>query len=93
MWRNNLVLITTKLSNHKTLFQKCISIKNEKTEVEMKKPVYLALPISDINKIAMYDICYNYINPKHKNNTVLYYMDIDTFLAHIKTEDVNKNIA
>ena len=41
----------------------------------------------------MYEFWYDYINPKYQQNAKLCYMDTDNFIIHIKTEDVDENIA
>ena len=41
----------------------------------------------------MYKFCYGYIKPKYQYNAKLCYMDTDSFIMHIKTEDVYKDIA
>jgi len=40
----------------------------------------------------MYDFHYNYIKPKYNENVQLNYMDTDSFLYTIKTEDFYKDI-
>ena len=41
----------------------------------------------------MYEFWYDYIEPKYQNNAKLCYMDIGSFIIHIKTEDFYKDIA
>ena len=55
-----------------------------KTEVKMNKPIYLSMPILDINKTLMYKLWYDYIKPKYGDRTKLCYMDTDSFIIHIK---------
>ena len=62
----------------------------EKAKVKMKKPVYLGLSILEISKILMYEFWYDYIQPKYQDNVKLSYMDTDSFIAHIKTEDFHE---
>ena len=59
----------------------------------MNKPVYLGLLILDLSKILMYGFQYDYLKPKYSENVKLCYMDTDSFIAHIKTEDIYKDIA
>ena len=59
----------------------------------MNKLVYLGFSILEINKTLIYEFWYNYIQPKYQNNTKLCYMDTDSFIIHIKTEDVYKDTA
>ena len=41
----------------------------------------------------MYEFWYDYIKSKYQNNAKLFYMDTDSFITHIKTEDFYKDIA
>ena len=41
----------------------------------------------------MYKFWYDYIKPKYGDNVKLCYMDTDSFIMHIKTEDFYKGIA
>ena len=54
----------------------------------MNKPVYLGLLILELIEIVMYDFCYDYINPKYKEKSKLCYMDTDSFIVYIKTDDI-----
>ena len=65
----------------------------KKTEVKMNKPIYLGQAILDISKTLMYEFWYDYIKPKYGDKMRLCYMDTDSFIMHIKTEDFYKDIA
>ena len=41
----------------------------------------------------MYEFWYDYIKPKYKEKARLCYMDTDSFVMHIKTEDFYNDIA
>ena len=41
----------------------------------------------------MYEFWYDYIKPNSQDNTKLCYMDTDSFVIHIKTEDFYEDIA
>ena len=41
----------------------------------------------------MYEFWYNYLIPKYNEMAKLSYMYTDSFIAHIITEDINKNIS
>ena len=41
----------------------------------------------------MYEFWYDYINPKYQNNVKLCYMDIDSFIIHLKLKVFYKDIA
>ena len=59
----------------------------------MNKPVHLGFSILEISKTLMYEFWYDYIKPKYQDNAKLYYMDTDSFIIDIKTEDFYEDIA
>ena len=63
----------------------------KKIKVKVNKSVYLRLSILEISKILMYEFWYDYIQPKYQDNVKLSYMDTDSFIAHIKTEDFHED--
>ena len=60
----------------------------EKTKVKMNKPIYLSVSILDISKTLTYEFWYDYIKPKYQDRSKLCYMDTDSFVIHIITEDI-----
>ena len=68
-------------------------IEMKRTKVKMNKPIYLGLSVLEISKILMYEFWYDYIKPKYGNNVKLCYMDTDSFIMSIKTEDFYQDIA
>ena len=64
-----------------------------KTEVKMNKPVYLGQAILDLSKTLMYEFHYNYMKPKCGTKVKLCYMDTDSFVYEIETEDFYRDIA
>ena len=62
-------------------------------KVKMNKPIYLGLSILDISKILMYAFWYDYMKPKYANRVKLCYMEMDSFIMNIKTNDLYKDIA
>ena len=64
-----------------------------KTQTLMNKPVYLGLSILDLSKTVMYEFWYDYVKPKYGENAKLCYMDTDSFIVHVKTDDIYKDIA
>ena len=68
-------------------------IEMKKMRVKMNKPIYLGLSILDISKMLMYELWYDYMKPKYGNDVKLCYMDTDSFVMNIKTEDFYKDIA
>ena len=63
-----------------------------KVEVKMNKPIYLGQAILDISKTLMYEFWYDYIKPKYGDKARLCYMDTDSFVMDIKTDDFYKDI-
>ena len=59
----------------------------------MNKPIYLGLSILEISKILMYEFWYDYMKPKYNDNVRLCYMDTDSFIMNIKTNDFYKDIS
>ena len=64
----------------------------KKTKVKMNKLVYLGMSILDISKTLMYDFWYDYVKPKYKDKAKLCYMDTDSFVINIFTEDFFEDI-
>ena len=59
----------------------------------MNKTAYLGLIILEISKIVMYKFCQDYVKTKYGENENLYHMDTDSFIVHIKAEDIYVDIA
>ena len=68
-------------------------IEMKKTKVKMNKPIYLGLSILEISKTLIYEFWYDYMKPKYNNDVKLCYMDTDSFIKNIKTNDFYKYIA
>ena len=69
-----------------------MAIEMRKTKVVMNKPVYLGQAILDISKTFMYEFWYDYLKRKYGDKAQLCYMDTDSFIIHIETEDFYKDI-
>ena len=65
----------------------------KKTKVKMNKPIYLGLSILEISKTLMYEFWYGFMKPKYNDKVKLCYMDTDSFIMNIKTNDFYKDIA
>ena len=64
-----------------------------KVKVKMYKPVYLGQVILDLSKLVMYEFHYDYMVPKYGDGVKLCYMDTDSFIYSIKTQDFYTDIA
>ena len=62
-----------------------------KVKVKMNKPVYLGQAILDLSKTIMYEFHYDYMKKKYNEvDLKLLYMDTDSLVYNIKTEDFTK---
>jgi hypothetical protein len=59
-----------------------------KTSLEFNKPIYVGMSILDLSKTLMYDFHYDIMVPKFNHNLQLMYMDTDSFVYQIHTEDL-----
>ena len=75
------------------IFEDLSIIEMKKTKVKMNKPIYLGLSILEISKTLMYEFWYDYMKPKYANNVKLCYMDMDSFMRNIKTNDFYEDIS
>ena len=65
-----------------------------KVKVKMNKPVYLGQAILDLSKTIMYEFLYDYMKRKYNEADLkLLYMDTDSLVYDIGTEDFYKDIA
>ena len=64
-----------------------------KTKTKMNKPVYLGQVILDLNKKLMYEFHYDYMRPRNGSKVSLCYMDTDSFVYEIDTEDFYTDIS
>ena len=80
---------------HTTKFftEHMLAIEMKKSEILMNKPACLGLSISDVNKILRYELWYDYLKTKYSEKVELRYMDTDSFITHIETEDIHEDIA
>ena len=91
--RRNQLLTEPNYHAIKCSSENLLAIEMKKTKVKMNKPIYLRLSILEISKILMYEFWYDYMKPKYGDNVKLCYMDTDSFIIYIKTEDFYKDIA
>ena len=59
----------------------------------MNESVCLGLSILELSKILMYEFWYDYVKPKYGEKVKLCYMDTDSLIVYIKTDDMYKDIA
>ena len=91
--RRNQLVSEPNYHTKKWFSENLLAIEMKKIKVKMNKPVYLGLSVLEISKILMYEFWYDYIKSKYQINTKLCYMDTDSFIICVKTEDVYEDIA
>ena len=70
-----------------------LAIEMKKTKVKINKSVFLDMSILRISITLMNEFWYDYMKPKFQDNAKPCYMDTDSFIIHIKTEDFYEDIA
>ena len=63
-----------------------------KTQILINKRLYLGLSTLDLSKILIYKILYDYVKPRYGENAKLCYMNTDSFIVHLKADDIYKDI-
>ena len=58
----------------------------------MDKPIYMGTSVLDLSKYLMYDYFYNNLKKRCGENILLLYMDKDSFIREINTDDVSRNM-
>ena len=91
--RRNQLVSERNYHSTKWFSENVLATEMKNTKVKMNKPVYLGFSILEISKTLMYKFWYDYMKPKDDDNVKLCYMDTDSSIMHIKTEDFYNNIA
>ena len=91
--RRNKLLSEPNYHAIKWFSENLVAIEMRKTKVKMNKPIYVCKGILDISKTLIYEFRYKYLKPKYGDKIRLCYMDTDSLIPCIKTEDFYKDIA
>ena len=59
----------------------------------MNELVYLGLSIIELSKLVIHKFLYDYVKPQYRQKAKLCFMDTDSFIVYIKTEDIYSDIA
>ena len=86
--RRNQLVSEPNYHTKKWFSENLLATEMKKTKVKMNKKSIL-----EISKTLMYEFWYDYMKLKYDDNVKLCYMDTDSFIMHIKTEDFYKGIA
>ena len=91
--RRNHLVSEPNYQTTKLFTEKLLAIEMKKTQIIMNKPAYLGLSILDLGKTVMYECWCDYVIPKYGEKARLCYMDTDSFIFHVKANDIYKDIA
>ena len=91
--RRNYLVSEPNFHSTKFFMENLLAIEMKESHISTNKPVYLGLAILDISKTKMYDFWYNHIKPRYGEKAKLCYTDTDSFITHIITEDLYKDIS
>ena len=91
--RRNQLVSEPNYHTPKYFSENLMAIEMKKTKVEMNKSIYLGISVPDLSKTLMHEFWYDYINPKYQDRAKLCYIDTESFVIHIKTEDFYEDIA
>ena len=74
-------------------FSNCDSYLEKEHEILLDKPIYLGFAILELSKLHMYETYYDTLQPYFaQENLQLHYMDCDSFILSIKSENINKGL-
>ena len=62
----------------------------KETEILINKSIYLGLSTLELSKMLMYKFWYDYVKLKYAEKAKLCYMNTDSFIPYIKTDDIYK---
>ena len=82
-------------NNHTTEFftEQLSAIEMKKAKILTNKHVFLGLSIIELSKILMYEFWYDFVKLKYGEIPKSCYMNIDSFIVYIKTDDTCKDVA
>lgn len=75
-----------------TFSENMIAIQLKRVKIVYNKPLYLGFVVLELSKLLMYDFHYEYMKKKFNENVLLNYMDTDSFIYTIKTNDFYSDI-
>ena len=77
---------------HKS-YENCDSYTHKQNEVLMNKPIYLGFTVLELSKLHMYETYYDKLQPYFGlENIKLHYMDCDSFVLSIETQNIINNL-
>lgn len=68
------------------------AVQMNRSKSKYNKPIYIGFCVLDLSKFKMYNFHYGYMKSKFKNNVSLNYMDTDSFIYSIRTNNFYEDI-
>jgi hypothetical protein len=76
-----------------TIFtENLVAIHMKRTKIVFNKPIYIGMSILYISKNCMYDFYYNIMKEKYNKRIKLLYVDTDSLIMEIKTNDFYNDV-
>jgi hypothetical protein len=75
------------------LTENLVILEMNKTEISFNKPIYIGFSILELSKLHMYRLHYDTIKSKFGSRAVLLYMDTDSLIYEIKSEDIYQEMS
>ena len=70
-----------------------VIVQNERTKICLNKAIYIGTTVLDLSKYLMYDFYYNVLKASPTLNPSLIYMDTDSFIVEINSENPHLELA
>ena len=89
------IYLVSEQNHHNTKFftQNLLVKEMRKTQILMNKLANLGLSILDLSKNVMCEFWYDYVKRKYDEHAKICYIDTDSLIVHVKTDDIYKDIA
>ena len=91
--RRNYLVSQPNCHTTKFLTENSLAIEMKKSEIPMNKPACLGLSMLELCKILMYEFCYDCVKSKHSEKSKLCYIETESSIVYIKTDESYRNIA
>lgn len=65
-----------------------VAVQMERLKVTYNKPIYIGFSVLELSKLLMYNFYYDFLKPLYQKNIQLCYMDTDSFILLIHTDDI-----
>ena len=70
-----------------------VAIQKSKITLTLNKPAHVDMCLLYLSKVLMYEFHYDYSKNKYGNKSRLLFIDIDSLMYEIKTEDVHADFS